>query len=339
MAEPERRKLERVQYWQGQMLQSRDFRDLEAIEAQRRWWHNRAIHNAYGIAEGLTAEFVPSTASPTAVQVSPGVAYDIFGRELILERPQIIPLPSNLPQGLIGGVRLLLRYKSPACHLPPDEFSGVCWTQPGPIRPGTIEFAWKLASNTKPADGVAVFSVYYTVAPPPIRIDPYFVPIFTRPLARPLLASGTTVPGNTAWQPWTFSDVTLGVQTTIDTSAAGFTRVPCYFAWLDGPLWSPQSMRLVPAMLQSISNESTTSFTFSIWLEFVVSDRFIAENIAEPGQVAALGRSNFVTDPYDFSLFAQQQDLYVSWIGCQMPVATKGCSPQQRTVTAALKVS
>jgi hypothetical protein len=337
MAEPERRKLERVQYWQGQMLRSRDFRDIEAIEAQRRWWHNRAVHNAYGIAEGLAAEFVPSTASPTSVHVSRGVAYDIFGRELILERPQTIPLPSNLPQGLIGGVRLLLRYKSPAGNLPLGEISEVCWMQPGPIRTGTIEFAWKLARNTKPADGVAVFSVYYTVAPPPIRIDPYFVPIFTRPLARPLLASGATVPGNTAWQPWTFSDVTLGVQTTIDTSAAGFTRVPCYFAWLEGPLWNPQSMQLVPAMLQSISNESTTSFTFSIWLQFGFRRRESVDGDINEAADVNTTVPYFITDPYDFSLLAQQQDLYVSWIGCQMPVPTKGCSQQQRTVTAAVK--
>src|ERR1035438_517824 len=53
MAMVERRELERLRYWQGQMLRSRDFRDDGAIEAQRRWWHNRALHAAFGINYGL----------------------------------------------------------------------------------------------------------------------------------------------------------------------------------------------------------------------------------------------------------------------------------------------
>src|SRR6266571_1601325 len=46
--------LERLRYWQGQMLRGRDFRDQLAIAAQLRWWHNRAIHHAFGIAYGFT---------------------------------------------------------------------------------------------------------------------------------------------------------------------------------------------------------------------------------------------------------------------------------------------
>ena len=49
MSQTEKRKLERVRYWQGQMLRSRDFNDMHAVEEQRRWWHNRALHNAYGV--------------------------------------------------------------------------------------------------------------------------------------------------------------------------------------------------------------------------------------------------------------------------------------------------
>src|SRR5262249_23851380 len=50
---PEQRDLERLRYWQGQMLRSRDFRDQAAQQAELRWWHNRALHNAYGVVAGL----------------------------------------------------------------------------------------------------------------------------------------------------------------------------------------------------------------------------------------------------------------------------------------------
>jgi hypothetical protein len=48
----EKRPLERVRYWQGQMLRSADFRAQSADTAQHRWWHNRALHNAYGVYRG-----------------------------------------------------------------------------------------------------------------------------------------------------------------------------------------------------------------------------------------------------------------------------------------------
>ena len=327
MTQLEKRKLERVRYWQGQMLRSRDFRDLEAVEAQRRWWHNRALHHAYGISEGLHSSLVPS-ASPTAVLVSPGVAYDVFGRELILERRQTISLPANLPQGLIGSVSLLMRYKSPSGGLRPDEISQVCWTQSGSVRPGTIEFAWKLTSGLRPEDGIPVFAVYETADSRAVRPDPNFTRPATRPIASPTLATGSTVPGNTAWEPWMFGEFTLGVQTWIDTSAAGFSRVPCYFAWLEGSLWNAQTLQLVPAIFPSITDESVTGFTFRLWLE-AAFPQSTGPNIRGPARSLSSSTDgppfNFVVDPGDFSLFAQQQDLYVTWIACQMASAPGSC--------------
>lgn len=335
----EKRKLERVRYWQGQMLHSRDFRDLEAVEAQRRWWHNRALHNAYGVSEGLHSSLVPS-ASPPSVLVSPGVAYDVFGRELILERRQIIPLPANLPQGLIGSVSLLLRYKSPSGDLRPNEVSEICWTQSKSIRPGTIEFSWKLTSNLRPEDGVPVFAVFYTADSRAVRPE-NFTRAAPRPIASPTLATGSTVPGNTAWEPWKFEDFTLGVQTWIDTSAAGFPRVPCYFAWLEGSVWNANTFQLVPAIFPSISDESVTGFTFRLWLEVAYPPASVIESLG-PVQLASLSAGsplNFVVDPNQFSLFAQQQNLYVSWMACQMAAPVGCCSTEVDTSTRATPTS
>jgi len=334
MAKPEKRKLERVRYWQGQMLRSRDFLDIEAVEAQRRWWHNRALHNAYGVAEGLKCSLVPP-ASPSGVSVCPGVAYDVFGRELILERPLTIPFPSSVPQGFDIEASLLtsllMRYKAPSRGLRPDEISEVCWAECGSVAAGTAEFAWKLNDVLKPADGVPVCQVSRSTFG---GVEEHrYVLVDTRlsaqPLARPLLASGTTIPGNTPWEPWTAGftandagalfPASIGVQTWIDTSAAGFTRVPCYLASLQGSVWNPQTLQLVPAIFPSIADESVTGFTFRLWLQVVPSQTF----------ARAIGGFSFVTDPQSFFLFARQQKLYVSWIGCQMPVPVSRCSIQQ----------
>jgi hypothetical protein len=336
MLKPERRKLERVQYWQGQMLRSRDFHDIEAGEAQRRWWHNRALHNAYGVAEGLTCSLVPA-GTPTGVSISPGVAYDIFGRELILEKARIIPLPANISPNLVGAVSLLMRYKPPSRRLRPDETAELCWTAPGSAAAGTAEFVWRVGDNLNPAQGVAVFAVYYSVGTfkgP----DPYYVGVFARPDSRPLLASGFTIPGSTAWTPWSAGFTTdandnqipdlIGVQTWIDTSAAGFTETPCYFAFLQGSLWNSQTQQLTPAIFQSIADESLSGFTFRLWLQILPLLGGGTFGLRARASMAARSFA-FVSDPSDFALFAQQQELYVSWVGCLMRAPISCCSKQQ----------
>src|ERR1700677_1453915 len=116
MTKPEKRKLQRVQYWQGQMLRAQDFLNLQGVEAQRRWWHNRAIHNAYGVSEGLEANLTGSV-----VSVSHRLTYDIFGRKFILERAQAVALPKKVPTD-DPPMTLLFRYLPPAHNLSPDHF-------------------------------------------------------------------------------------------------------------------------------------------------------------------------------------------------------------------------
>lgn len=336
MAQPERKRLERVQYWQGQTLRAQDFLNLQGVEAQRRWWHNRSIHNAYGIAEGLVATLVPASA-PTGVCISPGVAYDTFGRELILERGLTIPLPSNVPAGMIGAVSLLMRHKAPSRQIHPDEISELCWTAPGSVIAGTAEFVWMLGDNLNPAEGVSVYAVYYSVAPTLKGPDPYYVRVSAQPLSRPLLADGATIPGQAPWEQWAAGfdgndqPYTVGVQAWIDTSAAGFTDVPCYFAWLEGSLWSSQFQLLLPALLTSVTDESITGFTFRMWLPPPAATLEI--ELQPRSDLSVLLSSSNLVSASQFDLFAQRQDLYVSWIGCQMPGKACSCSQQSMAAT------
>lgn len=311
MSFTEKRDLERVRYWQGQLLRSQDFNDIHAVEEQRRWWHNRAVHNAYGIhqdPEGLPALDVKLTADKSAVQITTGLAYDSFGRELILEMDQNVPLPPDTTkdQELV----LVMRYRMEAggdC----ERLAAVCG--PNSSRPGFVEFIWRTKQSFCFTDGVALADLQIVKGEKSLKL---LQRPSSRPLARPLLASGATVPGNTPWELWTPAtdanrgQIVLGVQTTIDTSAAGFTDAPCYFAWLQGPVFRPQTRQIVLALFPNIAEETVNSFVFRLALPVGRRHRVAALFAAAQQSVP------FVTAD-DFPLFAHQQHLYVSWIGCQ----------------------
>jgi hypothetical protein len=314
------------------MLRAHDFRNLQEVEAQRRWWHNRALHNAFGIAEGLDCAL---TSSPSySVLVNPGIAYDSFGRELILERTQSVAPPLNISPQFNGDVSLLMRYKPLPRPIDSGSRSEICWCGTGSVVAGTAEFVWMQGDRFDPCAGVPVCALSIKGGEMLRRLNPNLKKPSTKPVARPLLGSGATIAGNTAWEPWSagFSldendnpiPNYLGVQTWVDTSAAGFTRVPCYFASLQGPLRSPQTKRLVPALFPSIANESLAGFTFRLWLQVIEPpavqfEALTARSVEEPNFL-------YVTWPDDFSLYAQQEGLYVSWIGCQMAASVASCA-------------
>jgi hypothetical protein len=124
------------------------------------------------------------------------------------------------------------------------------------------------------------------------RLDPSFIPVTAKPLARPYLATGSTIPGSTAWGQWGLDEEEgpVWLETVVDTSAAGFTRVPCYFATMDGldlGLYAV-GVRSVP-LFTHIQDATPNSFRFRTTLPaFVVS-----------------------TQRFRFTL------PFVRWLGCQ----------------------
>jgi hypothetical protein len=322
---PPNREIERFTYLEGQMMRAGDFLDIQRVADQRRWWHNRAVHNAYGIYQGFEANAISASASkPALIEVSPGLAYDCFGRELFLECVAIIQYLSK-PLAA-GNVRtLLIRYKMPVSRRESDAVAAVCCFSNGRSSSGDIEFVWVDAPRTSPQEGVPV-GMLRSADPAEGRFTRLITPPRRRPFSRPRLGTGSTIPGNTSWQPWDFAGpqdvfserlrlppIEIGVQTTIDTSAAGFTDMPQYFAWLEGPIFNSQTLQLVPALLPSIANESLDSFTFRLILM-----QSQPEIIFEAAHTIA-PRLQLIQNSSDFADFAQQQGLYVSWLGCQMP--------------------
>ena len=288
MSIPKQVELERLRYWQGQRLRARDFRDQTAIEAQLRWWHNRALHNAFGVSLGLTVSPVPASGSLTAVRVTCGLAYDCFGRELILQDTREIPVPTAPPpQGnlQVTPMTLLLRYKDSAQFPQRNDLAAVCLPCAGSPFQEEPDFVWQPADRVQVTDGVPIARVNFDnqIA----ILDQQFTAPLSRPLARPYLASGATLPEHTVWEPWLLEvneqSVLIGIQTRIDTSAAGFTRTPCYFAWLQGALVDEQGQPQLFPYFANIAEASPTGFTFRLLLPRVPSRDIPHEGVAVAG--------------------------------------------------------
>ena len=180
-----------------------------------RWWHNR-LHEAYGVAAG----FGVAQVDDQMVSIAPGIAYDAFGREMWLLEPTTLALPPASGEAMA----LLASYRPPTGSRP--------------------ALRWTPAESVRPHDGVRLARL--TAAAVLITAVPQ-----ARAMKRPYIGHGATIAGNTPWEYWfpppvsAPDDVILedpqpgqvaawGVQTLIDTSAAGFTRIPRYFAFLQG---------------------------------------------------------------------------------------------------------
>ena len=89
MATTFRRDLERLRYWQGQTLRSRDYRDQARLRrAPPTAPQSGAAFTTDGVAFGLAVTKIG--ADPLRLKVDCGVAYDCYGRELLLQLPREI---------------------------------------------------------------------------------------------------------------------------------------------------------------------------------------------------------------------------------------------------------
>lgn len=382
--------MQRLRYWQGQKLRSRDFRDQTSFEAQLRWWHNRALHNSFGVSYGFEV-----TLSAARVQVSCGVAYDCYGRELILQVPKEISLPQT-PAEDFSSITLLASFESANQTISCKE-----------VLMGTVDCStnrlaasleWKASRLVESVDGVPLAEISYEPSarleslPANVRIPPLlagkvfydkerklliaidglaaadeaelrllsndpafvgavddlvtgkerssvlnarFVVRRARSFARPRIGSGATVRGDTAWELWT--EVTLGpsgekiradlgIQVTIDTSGAGFTEVPCYFAWLEGTLWNQVHLNFFPVPITHIDRESLRRFRLRLWMPPIVTVLGARVRFANVDPFATARKREVRGFATDFVNFARQQELYVCWMGIQ-ETARPGCRP------------
>lgn len=204
--------IQRLRHVSRELLRSRDLRDQAAFSNQLRWWHNRALHDAFGVAAGLSVALADGAASAL---VQPGIGYDRTGRELLVLAPRPVPLPAQQQP-----MTLVARYREGG----PGAEADLVWQRPGQPSGGPCG----------PGDGVPLAQLTHVAGAPTLTaVSPR-----SRPQARPRIGYGSTLAGSTPWLLWEYPSggpLVLGVQLTVDTRAAGFTAVPCYFAWLQWP--------------------------------------------------------------------------------------------------------
>jgi hypothetical protein len=282
-------RLDRIHHVPRELLRSRDFRDALEADSQLQWWHQRAVHDSFGIVEGLAVELGTDTGS---VVVAPGVAFDCFGRELQLFEQRIVSIPEEAVR-----MTLLARYpRGREVH----RVSAGCGCRAGH---GEADLLWRETARVDARAGV-----------PLALLDPNGDPqleavsVRARALARPRVGAGATQPNGTPWQPFRRPETIRafdGVEVRVDTRAVGFTDTPCYFAWLH---WPRLASAVHPAAivfglgLQSVEKCSIDGFTFRVWLGLVLRPAFGEELLS----------------------IARSQQLHVSWLGVQTEDQTHG---------------
>ena len=354
----------RLRYRRGQVFSSSDLRDQGASEDERRWWHNRAIHEASGVAMGMTVTPLAGAAGAPVFSVQPGVAYDCAGREIVLLRearitidakdlaslaesdaargvsrlaaPPVLPglpvepgLPPNMPPIIFIPPRffpfeshevklvivVLVRRRGGTdcgcgCH---GAVSEPCLPLAAGASPATVELDYILGSEPIPGDAAPVARVQFVVTSffGSSSVVPVILRRFARPVAKPYVASGATLPGRTLWTLWNHppdADNPLGFEVRVNTAAAGFTDIPLYIAQLEGRLFDPRDPAFVPMFYGQVAETQPDEFTF----------RLFTPRVPLPGRGGKTANDNF---PSSFPAFAQEHDLHVSWLGIQPGVS------------------
>ena len=295
----EQRGIVRLRYRARQRLASDDLRRDVADPTELQWWHNRSVHDGFGVISGMESRLV-SAGSDVLVEVASGLAYDAYGRPLTIRRRLAVELPAGRGPRPPTGV-LLLRAPSNDSWAAPESGRAtairtapeLCWTDgrglsvrdgvplacltsaaltmlptlPGPL-PDRIAYlgsaraliALGRLSEIDRDDAVSLSpDAAYVQAVRALHAASQSCvwPRRARRIARSRLVTGMTIPRETAWQAWVIetplwtqqwalrqsqrrvlpTDVPIGFQVRVDTSAHGFTETPRYFAWLQGPLF------------------------------------------------------------------------------------------------------
>lgn len=279
--------VQRPRHRPGEMLRSRDFRDQAALDAQLRWWHNTAIHDAFGVSLSFKVELAANQ-----VVIDPGLAYDMFGRELWLQKPARLFLPEAPEDGTI--VVLIARYRESASGCRGENPAGNCLPGRAPSRIEQADLALVGPEQVSPQAGVTLATLTFTSAG--WTIAP--ASSHARPLAGPYVRSGRTIPGQTIWTERSLGFLRGIIRiffTEIDTSAAGFTRPPCYFAWINGPrlLSLPVGDRQISALIWPLYLERSLPQRFQFSIGFV--PLALAARLEPSAIFAALRSHNYVS--------------------------------------------
>jgi hypothetical protein len=168
-------------------------------------------------------------------------------------------------------------------------------------------FAWRRQEEVRPGPEVPLGQVLITNGAIQGSVDER-VRRYVRPLARPHVVEGTTEPGRTGWRLWREGDRTLALEVTVDTSEAGFTDIPAYFATLQSDFGIPVFFTDGPGF---IVDERETSFTYRLPLHQSIA--LSAEVAAQPGWNPSLSAQRQPISDQE----AEERGWTLYWIGFQ----------------------
>jgi hypothetical protein len=290
MSEPADLVTERVTYREGQRLTARDLQDDHRRDVLLRRLHVRHLHETWGIATGFDVQ----AAGTTAVAVGAGYALDIYARDLVLSASMALTVPPVPgPQVFV----LVATYLQDCAFPSAAAGAAVCLNTPVHPRRERPAFAWRTSSELEVGPMVPLCSL--TVENKTIKgaIETR-VRRYARRLVRPHLAAGRTDADAALWQPWWNRGILDGYFQQVDTSDAGFTAAPQYFA------------ELVP--VKPSRNHSITDV--------------VAALASAHGHIKQTSRDGFVFQAVVPEQFRRDlMDTWaVSWVGVQ-PMA--GCPP------------
>jgi hypothetical protein len=261
--------LERIRYSEGQLLTSRDLQDNRDFEALLRWMHTRFLHNTWGIAFGLDVQL----GDHSTLQISPGLAYDCHGREILLTRADAIDVPG---MGVDEQFDLVIRYKTDAEFASRPAVVPVCLMEETDPRQGwplyhiTAEqpvFRWRRPAAVRIAEEIPLVR---------LQSDPGGNVTLNRrvrrnacPLKRPHIGYGFALVDITTTDPWTVTlptgSVMIGRQIQIDTSAAAFMQTPHYIVMTELLIELPQTqLSLSVQGFESITDAQLEKFTYRL---------------------------------------------------------------------------
>ncbi len=256
--------IERVSYLEGDLLRADGLNTAAASRDELRWWHNRACHRPYGITLGLEA----SLEAGGRILVRPGLAYDAYGRELVLAEPATIAAPDDLADAEAAELVLTAADARSACGAP--EAIWPC--EPAATASGA-RLVWLRGRAGRRIDPVLARLVRNGED---VGLDPDYRPFLSRALRRPRIARGETSRLSTNWERWTVpiigadgEPLVVGVQTRIDTRAAGFSSdrsgkvAPVYLA---SASWPAESGKSPLALFGHVAEASADGFTYRLLL-------------------------------------------------------------------------
>lgn len=261
--------LTRPDFFDGQRLDASDLSAIYDHHRALRWLHNRALHD-WGIASGFG---VAGARGGRELTVAAGYAVDCQGHDILLSRPAtlVVPAVSGAPTG--GPLQLLLT----ASWMDDDAIDasesreGVC-AEGGAVRRAERP-RLRFQNPRDPRAGAERFRRGLDVVLASVLVEDCVLAAApslaerrdAHPATQPYVYAATTPAGATPWRFFPAAGAAQGVETVVDTSAAGFTKAPAYTAHVVGARSLAANGPVVDGPA-SVVAPTATSFTLRVAL-------------------------------------------------------------------------